>query len=319
MTLHDYAMELHEVSRSFGENDVVNNVSFSISKGEVLTLIGPSGCGKSTLLRLIAGLEKPDHGTVILDGHDVSSVKAENRNIGFVFQDNALFGHLSVADNIAFGLRQMPKQQRNERINEMLSLIQLDGMGRRYPHELSGGEQQRVALARALASQPSVVLLDEPFASLDGVLREELGHQVTEILRGTRTTSILVTHDRREAMALGDRLAVMNAGKMEQCDTPRVVYSAPATRFVASFLDEASFLKTPDGSLVVARPHQWSIHPLGPDVITRVEFLGAVCRYTVSRDDGSTVVVDHDFDNSLSQGNACTIALKTDALHRLPS
>jgi iron(III) transport system ATP-binding protein len=319
MMLHDYAMELKEVSRSFGENDVVNNVSFSLSEGEVLTLIGPSGCGKSTLLRLIAGLEKPDNGTVILAGRDVSSVKAENRNVGFVFQDNALFGHLRVADNIAFGLRHLPKQQRNERINEMLSLTQLDGMGRRYPHELSGGEQQRVALARALASQPSVVLLDEPFASLDGVLREELGHQVTEILRSARTTSILVTHDRREAMSLGDRLAVMNAGTLEQCDLPRVVYSAPATRFVASFLDEASFLKSPDGSFVVARPHQWSIRPAGPDVITRVEFVGAVCRYTVSRNDGTTVAVDHDFDTALSRGNACTVALKTDALHRLPS
>ena len=198
----------------------------------------------------------------------------------------------------------------------MLELVKLSGLGRRYPHQLSGGEQQRVSLARALAPRPAVVLLDEPFASLDEVLREELGHQVAQILRSTDTASILVTHDRHEALTLGDRVAVMRAGRLHQCGTPREVYAKPADRFVAGFLEVASFLDD-DGGVRVARPHQLSAEPNGPDTVVRVEFLGASLRYTVRRPDGSQVVADRGPDHALAVGDACSVRVLAEDLYRL--
>lgn len=311
------ALQVVRVSHAYGDRRAVNDVSLSVAAGEVLTLIGPSGCGKSTLLRVIAGLEPLESGEVLIGGRDMTGVPAESRNIGFVFQDSALFGHLRVADNVAFGLRHLSRRQRAQRVDEMLSLVQLTGLARRYPHQLSGGEQQRVALARALASQPEVVLLDEPFASLDGVLREELGHQVVRILRSTGTTAILVTHDRHEALSLGDRLAVMNNGHIEQCDTPETVYARPAGDFVATFLADTSFVTAPDGSRMVARPHQVRLVPGGDDVVTDIEFVGAAYRYTVRRPDGSTVMADHDVSERFAVGDRCSVTVSNGAAHRL--
>lgn len=311
------ALTLENVSRSMGGKVVVDNVSLALHDGEILTLIGPSGCGKSTLMRLIAGLEPTDAGRVFVGDADVTAVPTERRRIGFVFQESSLFGHMRVADNIAFGLRHLPKSSRTTRVADMLDLVQLAGLERRYPHQLSGGEQQRVALARALAPQPGIVLLDEPFANLDEVLREQLGHDVVSILRAASTAAILVTHDRHEAMTLGDRVAVMCNGRIEQCGTPEVVYREPATRFVASFVDVASFVTADDGTVRVARPHEFTITTGGPDLVTRIEFLGNGYRYGVRRADGSEVVVDGPSGEPLQVGDSCRVAVKADPLPRV--
>jgi iron(III) transport system ATP-binding protein len=305
------------LTRAVGGRTIVDGVDLALDHGELLTLVGPSGCGKSTLLRLIAGLEPADAGRVHLDDVDITTVAPEHRRIGFVFQESALFGHLRVDRNIAFGLGHLPRRQRAQRVDEMLELVHLGGLGRRYPHQLSGGEQQRVALARALAPEPAIVLLDEPFASLDEVLREDLGHQVADILRSTGTTAILVTHDRHEAITLGDRVAVMGAGRIHQCATPEEVYLHPSDRFVAGFVEVASFLPTGDDEVLLARPHQLAVEPGGPDTVTRVEFLGATHRYAVRRADGTEVVTDRGPDEPLGVGAPCTVRVVSEHLHRL--
>ncbi len=316
MTSTSPALHVEGLTRSFGDRLVVDGIGLDLHDGEMLTLVGPSGCGKSTLLRLIAGLEPIDAGRVLLGDRDVTAVAPEQRHIGFVFQESSLFGHLRVDQNVAFGLRHLPRAARAARVAEMLELVHLGEMARRYPHQLSGGEQQRIALARALAPSPRVVLLDEPFASLDELLREELRQQVAGILRATRTASILVTHDRHEAMSLGDRVAVMRAGRLQQLDAPEAVYQHPANRFVAGFVDVASFLPDGDGVLV-ARPHHLSVTSGGPDEITRVEFAGARYRYTVRRADGVEVIADGAPTAPLQVGEACTVDVLDDRLHRL--
>jgi iron(III) transport system ATP-binding protein len=224
----------------------VCDLTLSVRRGEVLALLGPSGCGKSTTLRLIAGLEAPDSGEIAMDGSLVAGrgrwVQPEARRIGLVFQDYALFPHLTVAKNIAFPLNRLPARERQERVAEMLDLVGLSGYENRYPHQLSGGQQQRVALARALAPRPSVVLLDEPFSSLDADSRVTVREQVRTILKSVAATVIFVTHDQEEALYMGDRVAVMNCGRLEQVGTPEELFEEPATRFVAEFLGLPSFL-----------------------------------------------------------------------------
>ena len=233
---HAPALVATGLRRRLGDRDVLDDIDLSVSAGELVTLVGPSGCGKTTFLRTLAGLEPLDAGSVVLDGRDVTNVPAEKRRVGLVFQNNALFGHMRVERNVAFGLKDLSRQERAARVQEMLSLVKLEHLARRYPHQLSGGEQQRVAVARALAPRPAVVLLDEPFGALDEVLREEIGWEVKEILSAQRTAAILVTHDRSEAMQLGDRVAIMNEGKILQCEAPRIVLEHPVSEFVAKFL-----------------------------------------------------------------------------------
>jgi iron(III) transport system ATP-binding protein len=311
------ALRVEGLSRSIAGRPIVDEVDLALERGELLTLVGPSGCGKSTLLRLIAGLEPAGSGRVWLDGVEVTDRVPEERRIGFVFQESALFGHLRVEQNIAFGLRHLDRATRRARVAEMLDLVHLPDVARRYPHQLSGGEQHRIALARALAPGPAVVLLDEPFASLDEVLREELGHQVADILRSTDTAAILVTHDRHEALTLGDRVAVMRAGRILQCDTPEGVYRRPVDRFVAGFVEVASFIGGDTDTVDVVRPHQIEVSPGGPDTVTRVEFLGASMRYTVRRSDGSEVVADRGPNDGLAVGDGCTIHVLSSEFHRL--
>jgi iron(III) transport system ATP-binding protein len=288
----------------------LKGVNISVTSGELVTLVGPSGCGKSTLLRVIAGLEQPSAGTVMLDGVDVTDTPAEKRRVGLVFQSNALFGHLTVQRNIAFGLRHLSRRERKERVREMLDLVKLGDLAHRYPHQLSGGEQQRIALARALAPEPPVVLMDEPFGALDEVLREELGWEVKDILSQRNTAAILVTHDRHEAITLGDRVAVMDGGHILQCDIPRTVYDAPATRFVADFLAVSSYLSTPSGGETLVRPHQVSVGAGGPHTVIRVEFLGASSRYTIRMDNGSIVVADVEPGTPLLVGDPCDVHIR---------
>ena len=302
------ALEVSALRRSLGERAVLDGVDLRVDSGELVTLVGPSGCGKTTLLRAIAGLEPLDGGRVLLSGRDVTAVPAERRRVGLVFQDNALFGHLRVGKNVAFGLAHLTRAQRAERVAEMLELVKLPHVARRYPHQLSGGEQQRVALARALAPQPDVVLLDEPFGALDEVLREELGWEVRGILRERNTAAVLVTHDRHEAITLGDRVAVMDNGRILQCDAPRVVYEEPASRFVADFLAVSSYVSLGSGELLV-RPHQLRVVADGPHTVVRVEFLGANFRYTIRADDGSVLVADLGPDEPLRVGASCDVAV----------
>jgi len=310
-------LRIDGLSRSIGSRRIVDDVSFTLSQGELLTLVGPSGCGKSTLLRMIAGLEPNDSGRVFVDDHDITSTPPERRHIGFVFQEGSLFGHLRVDQNIAFGLKHLSRSDRTSRVEAMLELVKLSGVARRFPHQLSGGEQQRVALARALAPEPRLMLLDEPFASLDEVLRDDLGQQVAEVLRSTHTPSILVTHDRHEALSLGDRVAVMRDGRLQQVDVPEAVYDRPTNRFVAGFVGVASFLPTADELLTVVRPHQVTVTAGGDDRVVSCEFTGATRRYTVRRVDGSIVVADGPNADGLSTGDACSLTFATDQLHRV--
>lgn len=299
------AVEVRGLWRRLGGTDVLRGVDLRVAGGEMVTLVGPSGCGKSTLLRAVAGLETVDSGTVEVDGRDVTLLPPEKRSTGLVFQDNALFGHMRVEANVAFGLRHLPRAERRARVEEVLDTVRLGGLARRYPHQLSGGEQQRVAVARALAPRPSVVLLDEPFGALDEVLREELGWEVKEILASRGTAAVLVTHDRHEALTLGDRVAVMHDGEILQCDEPQTVYREPSTRFVAEFVAVASYL--PANGDVPLRPHQLAVTAGGDCTVARVEFVGSSFRYTVRAPDGRVLVADAGPDDVLRVGDRCSV------------
>ena len=244
-------IRLDAVTKRFGDVAAVDSASLCVARGEIVALLGPSGCGKTTLLRLIAGFERPDGGSVTVDGRLVASPSAwtapEARRVGMVFQDYALFPHLTVAGNIGFGL---PRRTRASRVPELLAIVGLDGLERRYPHELSGGQQQRVALARALAPAPELVLLDEPWSNVDPFLRETLRAEVAEIIRPLGVTVLLVTHDREEAFSLADRIALMRDGTVVQEGTAEELYFAPATRWAAEFVGAANVLS---GRVVAGR------------------------------------------------------------------
>jgi iron(III) transport system ATP-binding protein len=220
----------------------VAGVSFDVREGELLALLGPSGCGKTTTLRLTGGFEKPDAGSIRLHGRDITALPPERRGIGFVFQDYALFPHLCVFDNVAFGLRGRPKAEIGRRVDEMLAMVDLADLGGRMPHQLSGGQQQRVALARTLALAPPLVLLDEPFSNLDAAMRVETRQEVRGLLKRSGSAAILVTHDQEEALALADRVAVMDAGRICQVGTPDEVYKAPRNEFVARFIGRSNIV-----------------------------------------------------------------------------
>ena len=244
-------IRLDGVTKRFGDVAAVDGASLCVARGEVVALLGPSGCGKTTLLRLIAGFERPDGGSVTVDGRLVASPAAwiapEARRVGMVFQDYALFPHLTVAGNVGFGL---PRRTRASRVPELLAIVGLDGLERRYPHELSGGQQQRVALARALAPSPELVLLDEPWSNVDPFLRESLRAEVAEIIRPLGVTVLLVTHDREEAFSLADRIALMRDGSVVQEGTAEELYFAPASRWAAEFVGAANVLS---GRIVAGR------------------------------------------------------------------
>lgn len=239
------ALEAVAVNKHFEGYHAIKDLTLDVEKGEFLTLLGPSGCGKTTTLRLIAGFEKPDAGSICINGTPVATdgrfVPAEKRNIGMVFQDYALFPHLNVFDNVGFGMKGRKKDKR-KRVDEMLLLVGLDGYGKRMPYELSGGQQQRVALARALAPNPDLLLLDEPFSNLDAALRVQVRAEVRQILRAANTTTVFVTHDQEEALSLSDKVAVIFHGDLQQVGAPSDLYTRPTTRDVASFIGEANFL-----------------------------------------------------------------------------
>jgi sulfate transport system ATP-binding protein len=240
---------LEQVSKDFSETAAVNDVTVNIADGDLFVLLGPSGSGKSTLLRAIAGLTTIDHGRIVLHGRDVTNLGAKEREVGFVFQNYALFRHMTVADNIEFALRarRVRAKDRRKRRSELLKLVSLDGYDERLPSELSGGQQQRVALARALAHEPRVLLLDEPFGALDAKIRDELRRAIREIQRAVGITTILVTHDQEEAFSMADRIGVMDRGRLQEVGEPRALYNRPGTRFVATFLGAANLVLGPYG------------------------------------------------------------------------
>jgi iron(III) transport system ATP-binding protein len=239
-------LELENISRHFGALRAVDGLSLRLAKGSIGCLLGPSGCGKTTALRAIAGFEPIDGGAIRAHGRVLSgpgfTASPEQRRIGMVFQDYALFPHLNVRDNVAFGLHRLPKHAADARAREMLSVVGLADYATQYPHQLSGGQQQRVALARALAPEPELVLLDEPFSSLDVELRERLSGEVRTVLKSLNATALLVTHDQQEAFAVADLVGVMRDGKLEQWDAPYELYHRPATRFVADFIGQGVFV-----------------------------------------------------------------------------
>jgi sulfate transport system ATP-binding protein len=232
------SIEIRGVSKAFGSQPVLRDVTLSLPIGELTALLGPSGCGKTTLLRILAGLEFPDAGEVQHGGEAIHGRSARERNVGLVFQHYALFRHLTVGENIAFPLRvrKRPRQEIDDRVRELLALVQLEGLARRYPHQLSGGQRQRVALARALATQPRVLLLDEPFGALDARVRQELRRWLRRLHDEIHVTSVFVTHDQEEAFEVADRVVLMNAGRIEQVGTPAQVFEEPASPFVMRFL-----------------------------------------------------------------------------------
>jgi sulfate/thiosulfate transport system ATP-binding protein len=257
---------LENISKRFGSFQAVDRVSLEIGAGSLVALLGPSGSGKSTLLRLIAGLETPDRGRIWLDGGDATARSARDRQIGFVFQHYALFKHLTVSQNIAFGLeiRQVSAVNAQQKVRELLELIQLSGLGDRYPTQLSGGQRQRVALARALAIDPQVLLLDEPFSALDARVRKDLRAWLRTLHEHIRVTTVIVTHDRQEAMEVADRIVIMNEGRIEQVGTPAEIYDRPANAFVMSFIGKVNVLP---GSAKLFEGHNFE--PISPEVFLR--------------------------------------------------
>ena len=261
-------ISIQNLNKSFGRTVVCDNINLDIASGELLALLGPSGSGKTSLLRVLAGLELPDSGQVRFGNEDVTYADARQRNIGFVFQHYALFAHMTVADNVAFGLTVLPAAQRPskkdiaERVQLLLDKVQLGALGKRYPHQLSGGQRQRVALARALATQPRVLLLVEPFGALDAKVRKELRRWLRQIHHDMGVTSIFVTHDQEEALEVADRVVVMNAGHIEQVGSPNEVYENPATPFVMEFLGDVNRLHPQGGATpTYVRPHQIDVLP----------------------------------------------------------
>jgi sulfate transport system ATP-binding protein len=269
------SIEVQGICKRFGAFSALQDVHLTIAQGELIALLGPSGSGKTTLLRVIAGLEHPDSGRVLFEGVDASERTVQKRNVGFVFQHYALFRHMTVFENVAFGLRVRPRETRpsddaiSTRVHELLSLVQLDVLANRYPSQLSGGQRQRVALARALAVEPRVLLLDEPFGALDAKVRQELRRWLRRLHDELHVTSVFVTHDQEEALELADRVVIMNEGRIEQVGTPDEVYSTPANPFVYQFIGDVNVfhgrlehgrLQLGDGGGTVGvRPHQLAI------------------------------------------------------------
>ena len=304
------AVSFRGVSRHYGEVRAADNLSFDIAEGEFFSMLGPSGSGKTTCLRLIAGFEQPTSGEVLIRGVSMAGVPPYERDVNTVFQDYALFPHMSVAENVAYGLmiRKVPKAERVARTETMLAMVALSGMGGRKPSQLSGGQRQRVALARALVNQPSVLLLDEPLGALDLKLREQMQVELKAIQRQVGITFIYVTHDQGEALSMSDRIAVFNKGKIEQIGRPDEIYEHPATAFVAGFVGVSNILSGSAAAAVAGAPAAFSIRPekillAAPDTpvpadscaadgtIASVLYLGASTRFGVALAQGGELIV----------------------------
>jgi putative spermidine/putrescine transport system ATP-binding protein len=304
------AVSLEDVVKRFGDVVAVDGVTLDVSAGEFFSLLGPSGSGKTTCLRMIAGFEQPTSGRILLGTRDVSDLPPFERDVNTVFQDYALFPHMTVAQNVAYGLmvRKTPKDERNTRVAEALEMVRLQQMGNRKPGQLSGGQRQRVALARSLVMRPNVLLLDEPLGALDLKLRQAMQIELKEIQQDVGLTFIYVTHDQEEALTMSDRLAVFNQGKVEQVGSPAEVYEMPATAFVAGFIGVSNVLDGDAATRITGSDHAFTIRPEKIAIVPRdaevresqctatgrvreVVYLGAITRYIVELDEGGELVV----------------------------
>ena len=343
----DPVLSLSEVTKEFGPETAVDGVSLDVRPGELLTFLGPSGCGKTTTLRAIAGLEAPTDGTITIGDETVAGegtfVPPERRDVGIVFQSFALFPHLTVRENIAFGLADEDSEATAARVDELLELVEMGDHGEKTPDQLSGGQKQRVALARSLAPEPEVLLLDEPFSNLDVRLRVEMREEVRQILKEAGVTAVSVTHDQEEALSISDRVAVMNEGQIEQVGRPEEVFERPESKFVASFLGRASFLKGElrDGKVetgvgrfdavtlegydnvydgapvdVLVRPDDLRATPASPEladgIITSRQYVGPSFVYRVELESGDTVHCLHNHVEEFGLNEPVTLDLSAD-------
>jgi spermidine/putrescine transport system ATP-binding protein len=288
-------VELQGVTKRFDDVTAVDTLDLDVRRGEFLSLLGPSGCGKTTTLRLIAGFERPDEGSIVIGGEDVARLPPYKRDVNTVFQSYALFPHLSVLDNVGYGLKQtgITRGARHARARELLELVHLGEAESRKPRQLSGGQQQRVALARALAKGPRVLLLDEPLGALDLKLRKEMQVFLKRLHREIELTFVYVTHDQEEALAMSDRVAVMNRGRIEQLASPREIYDSPATSFVADFIGETNFIRR-NGTVIAVRPEQVRIGRSGDGIVGEVVaamVIGPTIQCLVKTDNGQEVLV----------------------------
>ncbi|UJF19635.1 ABC transporter ATP-binding protein [Vibrio sp. SS-MA-C1-2] len=333
----DLALNVNGINCSYHGELILEQLSLSVSENEIVCLLGASGCGKTTLLKAIAGLLPLSAGKVAICGRNVSDddyfVEPEDRNIGMIFQDYALFPHLTVAENIRFGLREWSRERQQEKVEQMLELVQLQGLSERYPHQLSGGQQQRVAIARALACEPDLLLLDEPFSNIDTQVRQSLIKEIRQIFKDQGIAAIFVTHSREEAFAFADKLAVMNRGVIEQFGAPMDIYHQPASRFVANFLGTTSYLplqhplaqefltfdvkaqqlgelllrpqavalKKMMGSMTEARENKCQVGE-----VIDVAFMGDSCRYTIQVEDAALIA---NSELALSNGQQVTVSI----------
>ena len=272
-------LEYSRISRHFGAVAALDNFSLTVPGGKLVTLLGPSGCGKTTALRLAAGFDIPSGGNLLMNGHVMNHVPAQRRGVGMVFQSYSLFPHMTVAENVEYGLRvrKVPAPDRRRRTGEMLELVQISDLAARYPHQISGGQQQRVALARALVFEPAILLLDEPLSALDAKVRTEVRDAIRDLQRRLGTTTLFVTHDQHEAFAVSDLVCVMNEGRIHQVGTPQDVYMRPSTEFVARFVGETVRLELRD-STVLVRPENMTVTTIREAAISEApSFVGYVC------------------------------------------
>jgi putative spermidine/putrescine transport system ATP-binding protein len=332
------AVRFEHVSRHFGEVRAVDDVTFDILDGEFFTMLGPSGSGKTTCLRLVAGFDQPTSGRIILHDQDVSRLPPYERDVNTVFQDYALFPHMTVADNVAYGLmiKKVPRSERMARVREMLELVQLSGFERRKPTQLSGGQRQRIALARALINRPRVLLLDEPLGALDLKLRQQMQVELKAIQKKVGITFVFVTHDQEEALTMSDRIAVFNRGKVEQIGTNTEMYERPATAFVAGFLGTSNLLSgeaaralTGSVEAVSIRPEKFRLVEPGEAIpsemcstrgtIRDTVYLGMYTRYLVDlQGGGDVIVIEQNLDShALARGQGVTLAWHPEHLRRL--
>jgi ABC-type Fe3+/spermidine/putrescine transport system ATPase subunit len=342
----DMMIEFQNVTKHFGDHVANDQLSLSVRRGELMTLLGPSGCGKTTALRCLTGHMHPDAGRILIDGQDVTDIPTHRRNLGMVFQSFALFPHLSVAENIEFPLmiRHMSKDERAKRVRAMMELVRLVGTESHFPRQLSGGQQQRVGLARALVYQPQVLLLDEPLSNLDAKLREEMRFEIREVQKRLGITAIYVTHDQEEALALSDRVAIMNQGRIQQVGTPEEIYEHPQSKFVADFIGLSAFIRArvvkveggvaeimaghatlkapaldnlaPNQSLLLfIRPDdlEFATDPLGQNtlagVVSKATYLGNRMDYRVQINDGAEVRVQADDAHRYNPGDQVCLHL----------